>query len=99
MKSIRSDESVISVNTQFSLNLNPMSEQTLGISAYGIRIAEALEVIELDEKAKNEFSVNSNTVASSIESLLGKRKQPEPYNSSQQSSNLSQPSLLDFIRN
>ena len=59
--------------------MNPLSEQTLGISAYGIRIAEALEVIELDEKAKNEFSVNSNTMTSSIESLLGKRKHPEPY--------------------
>jgi hypothetical protein len=59
--------------------LNPISEQTLGISAYGIRIAEALEVIELDEKAKNELSFNSATVGTSLESLLGKRKHPEPY--------------------
>lgn len=60
------------VNTQFSSILNPLSEQTLGISAYGIRIAEALEVIELDEKAKNEASFNSTT--NPLESLLGKRK-------------------------
>jgi hypothetical protein len=74
---------VNTVNTQFSSILNPLSEQTLGISAYGIRIAEALEVIELDEKAKNEASFNSTT--NPLESLLGKRKQPEPYTPTNQS--------------
>lgn len=38
------------MDTQFSSISNIQSVQT--INAYGIRIAEALEVIELDEQAK-----------------------------------------------
>jgi hypothetical protein len=65
-----------------------MSVQT--INAYGIKIAEALEVIEFEEQTKNNLPGRPSEYETSYPtSLLGKRKQPEPY---------SPPSLIDQLR-
>lgn len=59
-KSVCDEESVNTVDTQFSSISNIQSEQT--INAYGIKIAEALEVIELDEKAKTNTGSSTNLI-------------------------------------
>lgn len=65
------------VDTQFSSNSNILSVQT--INAYGIKIAEALEVIEIEEKQKTQAEQSATLLQKHLTALLGKRKQPEPY--------------------
>ena len=54
-----------------------MSVQT--INAYGIKIAEALEVIEIEEKQKTQNEQSATLLQKHLNNLLGKRNQPEPY--------------------
>ncbi len=63
--------------TLFSSFSNVESTET--INAYGIKIAEAVEVIEYEERTKNITSFESNNLTQTTSSLLGKRSQPEPY--------------------
>jgi len=65
------------VYTLFSSFSNVESTET--INAYGIKIAEAVEVIEYEERTKNITSFESNNLTQTTSSLLGKRSQPEPY--------------------
>eukprot|EP00347_Sterkiella_histriomuscorum_P000559 403375380 len=93
-KALNEDESVNTVDTQFSSNSNHLSIQT--INAYGIKIAEALEVIEIEEKAKTQADQNTTILQQHLNQLLGKRKQPEPYMQAQAPT---AQVLLDQIKN
>jgi hypothetical protein len=65
------------VDTQFSSHSNIQSVQT--INAYAIKIAEAIEVIEIEEKVKTSSSHSNLILQQHLNQLLGKRKQPENY--------------------
>ena len=89
-KPLNDDESLNTVDTQFSSISNIQSVQT--INAYGIKIAEALEVIEIEERAKTQAEQHSNAFQNHLIEILGKRRQPEPYVQKQQQS------LLEHIK-
>ncbi|CDW81820.1 UNKNOWN [Stylonychia lemnae] len=85
-KKIANEDSYNTVDTQFSSNSNIQSVQT--INAYAIKIAEAIEVIEIEEKVKTSSASSNYILQSHLNQLLGKRKQPENFS----------PSYLDQIR-
>jgi hypothetical protein len=66
-----------SVDTLFSSISNV--ESTMTINAYGIKIAQAIEVIEHEERAKHISHQNAAIIHDTLTSLLGKRRHPEAY--------------------
>jgi len=66
-----------SVDTLFSSISNIESVQT--VNAYGIKIAEAMEVIEYEERVKHINHTQAELLKGALTSLLGKRKHPESY--------------------